>query len=218
MRIGVISKGAVGAFLQAHTEEESDLLLFGFNGTGQVSYEQELEGKTNRFEEVALLSAKNKCVVVSGCITDTHGHKRKSAVVAENGRLLGVSDLIHVVDGGEGVGGGASLRVYETRVGRMGVVVGEDLRFPEVLHALTVCGADFVVCPFERSKEIDTVVLRALAYCYGTPVLFCANGYASVADAFGNLPFASFDSPSFFDFTIAREYHLISTRRKCTMA
>ncbi len=217
MRIGFVSKGAVGAFMKSHAEESADLFIFGFNGTGQVSYEKELQGKTNRFEEVALLSSKRKCVVVSGCVTDTHGHKRKSAVVAENGRLLGVSDVMHVVDGGGGTGGGATLRVYETRVGRMGVVVGDDLRFPEVVRALTVCGADFIVCPFERAGERETVLLRAYAYCYGTPILFCSDGYAAVADATGTLSFSSSASPVFREFAFTREYHLVETRQKFTM-
>ena len=97
MRVRFVSKGGMHAFKEL--EEGADVFLFGFNGMGEVSYEKELKGESDFFERVALLSKSTQSVVVCGCITDTRGHKRKSAVVAENGRLLGVSDMLHVLDG-----------------------------------------------------------------------------------------------------------------------
>ncbi len=192
---------------------QADIFIFGFGGMGEVSYEKELKGETKDFEDAATLSKNSKAVVVCGCVTDTRGHKRKSALVAEKGRLKGVSDMLNVVDGV--VGCGAALRVYDTDIGKMGVAVAEDLHFPEVVRSLAICGSDFIVCPFGKSIDVlQSVLLRASAYCYGVPILFCADGYCMLADTSGNISFASPYSPAYVDFENIREYHLIETRRR----
>ena len=44
-------------------DDEADLILFGFNGVGEVSYERELKGQTKYFEDIAVLSKKAKNIV-----------------------------------------------------------------------------------------------------------------------------------------------------------
>ena len=223
MRICFVSQGRLGDFRGAAGEEwgengckkqtQTDIFLFGFGGMGEVSYEKELRGETKAFESAALLSKETKAVVVCGCITDTHGHKRKSAVIAENGRIKGVSDMLNVVDGE--VSCGAALCIYDTRLGRMGVVVAEDIHFPDVVKSLALCGCDFIVCPYGKIfHSLQSVLLRSNAYCYGIPILFCADGYCMLADISGDITFASPDSPAQLSFENVHEYHLIETRRR----
>lgn len=212
MRICFVGQGSLRSFKEEGVEA-CDLVLFGFNGIGEVSYEKELKGETAYFEDAALLSKTANATVVSGCITDTRGHKRKSAVVAERGRLIGVSDMLNVIDGA--VNPGAALRVYATKAGQMGLLVAEDLYFPEAIRALTLCGSDFIVCPFGgEANSIQKVLLRANAFCYGIPIFFCGNGYSMVADPFGNIAFESPNSPSIYEYRGVKEYHLIETRRR----
>lgn len=212
MRVCLVSRGALCALKDVCAEEKADITVFGFESMGEVSYERELKGETRFFEDAALLSKTHKNVVVCGCVTDTRGHKRKSAVVAENGRLSGVSDMLHVIDGE--MGSGAALRIYETKAGKMGVAVAEDLRFPSVIKSLAVCGSDFIVCPCGQVGEIHSVLARAHAYCYGLPVIVCGNGYSAIADATGKITFATPESPAFFDLCLRKEYHLVETRRR----
>ena len=210
MRVRFVSKGGMHAFKEL--EEGADVFLFGFNGMGEVSYEKELKGESDFFERVALLSKSTQSVVVCGCITDTRGHKRKSAVVAENGRLLGVSDMLHVLDGEWG--SGANLSVYQTRKGKLGVLVAEDLYFPEAVHALALCGSECILCPFGAiSSTLECVYARAYSHAYGTPIYLCADGYAMLA-AQGEVVLASPVSPLTVAFEPRKEYHLIETRRK----
>ena len=217
MRIGFVSRGTLRAFKEAYCascdKERADVLLFGFDSVGEVSYEKELKGESDFFADVALLSKAGQNVVVSGCITDTRGIKRKSAVVAENGKLLGVADMLHSVD--KKIGCGAGLKIYDTKQGKMGIVVAEDLFFDEAVNALAMCGCDFVVCPFGRVLDsLQSVLLRAYAYRYGLPVLFCAQGYCMLAKPSGELAFATPKSPAFFAFENSKEYHLIETRKR----
>ena len=213
MQVGFVSSGGLRAFADTYGGEKTpQLFVFGFADNGEVSYEKELKGETDFFETVARFSKRTQAAVVCGCITQTLGHRRKSVLVAENGKLLGVSDMLHAVDGE--LSAGAMARVYATRAGRMGVIVDEDLLFPDVLSALSVCGCDFIVCPFGRADGIQSVLLRAEAYIYGVPILFCAEGYLAVANVNGEIEFASPLSPFYTDFMWKKEYHLIETRRR----
>ena len=216
MRVVFISRGAPNLEWSggdcACRLEEPDLIVLGFNAVGEVSYERELKGETDFFERVAKLSKAKDAVVVCGCVTDTRGHKRKSAVVAENGKLLGVSDMVNAVDGE--TAGGAVVRVYETKAGRIGVVVAQDLYFPEVINALAVCGSDCIVCPFEETGDIELAILRAHAFCYGVPLFFCGVGFSAVADITGAITVASAQSPFPVAFAVKKEYHLVETRRR----
>ncbi len=214
MRVCLISQGSLRDFKnQTGFCESAKVFLFGFNGIREVSYEKELKEETAYFSDAALLSKREKGVVISGCVTDTRGLKRKSAVIAENGKILGVSDMLNVMDGEFNSGGG--LRIYETHAGRIGIAVAEDLHYPEVIRSLAVCGCDYIVCPFGRiTDSLQSVLMRAYGYCYGIPILLCGQGYAIIADGKGNVPFASPQSPVFADFECVNEYHLIQTRRR----
>ncbi len=211
MQIRFVSKGSTAEY--ERSGEGTELTLFGFDGLGEVSYEKELKGESNYFERVAKISKEEDGVVVSGCITDTRGHKRRSAVVAEKGKLLGVADMLSAVDGACSCG--AELRIYETALGRMGVLVGEDLHFTEGVKALSLCGSDFIVCPYGRvAGELTSVLLRAHAYHFGTPIFLCGRGYALAASPKGELLFSSPHSPVVADFPIRKEYHLVERRYK----
>ena len=217
MRIGFVSCGQLRDFKENYCascdRERADVLLFGFNGIGEVSYEKELKGESDFFADVALLSKAGQNVVVSGCLTDTRGIKRRSAVVAEKGKLLGVSDMLNVVDGE--LNCGAALKIYETGVGKMGVVIAEDLFFFDVVKALAVCGCDFIVCPFGAVTDgLQTLLLRAYAFCYGVPIIFCGAGYSALANPTGELAFATPLSPAYTHLENFREYHLIETRKR----
>ena len=213
MRVRFVCRGSVAEEMPRETEPSAEVIAGGFLSRGEISYERELKGETRFFEGVAALSKKRRAVVVFGCLTDAKGFKRKSAVVAENGKILGVSDMLNALDGE--VGSGAALRVYETGKGRMGVIVAEDLYFPEVVKTLSVCGCDFIVCPYANPiGSVESVLIRAHAFCFGVPIFLCAHGYYAAASADGSLAFAGADSPAEFSFSPVKEYHLVETRRR----
>ena len=211
MRICFVTKGGLDAVGE---EAGADIVCYPLSALGEVSYERELKGETSLFEAVAMRSKALRCTVVGGCYTDARGIRRKSAVVAERGRLLGVSDLVNRIDG-SAFGAGAGVKVYETAAGRLGVVVGEDLYFPKVVETLSISGADAVLCLFEELSEgLELTLIRAHAFFYGLPVALCAFGYAAVADPEGRLFFASPAPVGRVTLPKEREYRLIETRRR----
>ena len=214
MRICFVTKGGLDAVGE---EAGADIVCYPLSALGEVSYERELKGETSLFEAVAMRSKMLRCTVVGGCYTDARGIRRKSAVVAERGRLLGVSDLVNRIDG-SAFGAGAGVKVYETAAGRLGVVVGEDLYFPKVVETLSLSGADAVLCLFEELSEgLELTLIRAHAFFYGLPVALCAFGYAAVADSEGRLFFASPAPVGRVTLPKEREYRLIETRRRLTL-
>ena len=209
MRICFVTNGD----LNSSVSEGTDVVALPLSAFPEVSYERELKGETSFFEAVALKSKALRCVVVAGCNTDARGLKRKSAVVAERGRLLGVSDLVNRIDGSDR-GAGAGVKVYETLAGRLGIVVGEDLLFPKVVETLSLSGADAALCLLEELSEgLELTLIRAEAFFFGLPVALCAPGYAAVADPSGRLAFASPAPVSAFMLSKEREYRLVETRR-----
>ena len=168
MRICFVSDGDLNDYAENYSNTSADVVCFSFQALGQVNYERELRGETNLFEDAALLSKEGKNVVVCGCYTDARGVRRKSVVVAERGRILGVSDMVNRIDGGE-YRCGAGIKIFDTKAGKLGVVVAEDLYFPQVLQTLSVCGADVALCIFEEPNEtLEQTLIRAGAYFYVT--------------------------------------------------
>lgn len=214
MRICFVTNGSLSEHSTRLQERGTDIILCGFQAIGDVSYERELKGETNLFEDVAIFSKEMRGIVVGGCFTDVRGLRRKSVVVAEKGRILGVPDMVNRIDGGL-FRAGAGIKIYETSVGKLGIIVAEDLYFPRVGETLSVCGADMAICIFEQfSDSIEPVLARAQAYFYGIPFLLCGYGYAFVADIGGKVRFSSPQNLSTLELSREQEYHLVETRQR----
>jgi hypothetical protein len=194
--------------------KKNGVLVFGFNGLGLVSYKKELNGETEYFHDVAKLSKQTSGVVISGCDTDTYGVFKHSIVVADKGKLLGVTDMAHSIDESEFVAGG-SLRVYDTSAGKIGLLVSEDLFFPETSRVLALCDADIIICVFKKLESaMEQVMLRALSFANGVAMALIAKSYACVADIRGNIKVASSAEIIKTQLKIEKDYRLISSRRR----
>ena len=213
MKVRLVGRGRLVDGQQSCMDGDEDLVIYGFGGLEEVYYDKELKGESDSFERAARLSKQTQSVVVCGCITDTRGLKRKSALVAENGKLCGVSDATRSVDGA--MNAGAGLRVYDTKIGKMGVAVAEDVLFPEVMSALAACGSDFIVCPFGVLRDtMPQVLIRSYAYLYGVPIFLCGVGYSVAVGADGEIVLATPQSPVSLSVDNRKEFHLVEMRRR----
>jgi len=79
-----------------------------------------------------------------------------SPVFDADGRLLGVTRMLHITDYegfyeqsyySPGAPGDRGMPVYDTRIGKVGVAICYDRHYPEVMRALGVAGAELVVIP-----------------------------------------------------------------------
>ncbi len=192
----------------------ADLIVFGFNGLGLVSYKKELSGETEYFQDVAKLSRQSSAVIVCGCDTDTYGVFRHSAVVADKGKILGVSDSVYSVDESEFVAGG-SFKVYQTSVGRIGVIIAEDALFADSAKVLAMCDAEFIICIVKRLHNfMPQIIMRANAFSNGVAMALVAKEHVSVSDIRGKIVLSTSADVAQTKIKIEKDYHLVSSKRR----
>lgn len=195
---------------------DCDVALIGFNALGDVDYESELRGKTEKFGEIARLTRISACGALCGCKTDSRGLKRKSVAVADRGKLLGISDMLHVIDA-EDYKSGAGLGVYQLGGYKVGLCIENDLFFPENIKALSLCGCNLIAVFMENSADsMPPLLIRAYAYLYGVPVVMCAGKCAYFADITGAIA-TSNQKITPFVADPKNCYRIISTRNRGLM-
>jgi len=143
-------------------------------------------------EELLELSARHKLVIV-GSMPEPNGDKVFNTVyVADNGRLSGVYRKIHLfslLGEDRAFSGGDSWLLAETTIGKVGVIICYDLRFPELSRRLAVEGAQVICVPAQWPKprqEHWRTLLRARAIENQLYVVACnACGTIGKLDFFG---------------------------------
>ena len=131
---------------------------------------QELAKRTPEvIEEMRRLSAQYNMVLV-GSLPEPDGEKVcNTAYVLDQGRLAGKYRKIHLfslMNEDRSFTGGNSWLVTDTSVGRIGVFICYDLRFPELARRLALEGAEILVVPGEWPKPREEhwrTLLRARA-------------------------------------------------------
>ena len=193
---------------------KQDVVVFGFNGLGLVSYKKELNGETEYFQDTARLSKQISSVVICGCDTETYGVFKHSAVIADNGKILGVCDMVHSLDESEFVAGG-NFRVYDTSGGKIGILIAEDLFIPESSRVLALCDADIIICLFKKIEDYTPqLMLRANAFANGVPMALCGKNYVAVSNIKGNITLSSSNDIVKTKIKTEKDFHLITSRRR----
>lgn len=134
---------------------------------------KELNNLANRtpqvVEELGRISAETGMVIV-GSLPEPHDDKIcNTAYVMDRGRLVGKYRKIHLfslMGEDRSLVGGESWLVADTHIGRIGVFICYDLRFPELARRLAVEGAEILVVPGEWPKPREDhwrTLLRARA-------------------------------------------------------
>ena len=209
----IICVAAGGSIKDAANLPRCDIAVFGFKGLGEVDYESELRGVTDKFEDCARLSKTAGCGVVCACKTKSRGILRKSVAVADRGKLLGISDMTHVIDC-EDWKSGAGLGFYSVGGYKIGLIVENDLLFPECFNSLSLCGCNLIIAVAEELKDnVPPLLIRAYSYLYGVPVVMCAGTMAYFSEVSGAIAGSS-QQFSMFEITPQNRYHLITSRTR----
>src|SRR6185369_2664956 len=120
-------------------------------------------------DELLAFSRELKLVIV-GSMPEPNGDKVFNTIyVADNGKLAGVYRKIHLfslLGEDRAFSGGDSWLLAETSLGKVGVIICYDLRFPELSRRLAVEGAQVICVPAQWPKprqEHWRTLLRARA-------------------------------------------------------
>jgi omega-amidase len=153
----------------------------------------ELAGRTAGIvDELLQLSRELKLVIV-GSMPEPHGEKVfNTAYVVDNGRLTGVYRKLHLfslLGEDKAFDSGDSWLMVETSLGKIGVIICYDLRFPELSRRLALEGAAVICVPAQWPKprqEHWRTLLRARAIENQLFVVACnACGPIGKLDFFG---------------------------------
>ncbi|NTV49443.1 MAG: carbon-nitrogen family hydrolase [Geobacteraceae bacterium] len=143
-------------------------------------------------DELLLLSRELKLVIV-GSMPEPNGDKVFNTIyVFDNGVTAGVYRKIHLfslLGEDRAFSGGDSWLLAETSIGKVGVIICYDLRFPELSRRLAVEGAQVICVPAQWPKprqEHWRTLLRARAIENQLFVVSCnACGIIGKLDFFG---------------------------------
>lgn len=193
---------------------DCDIVVFGFDGLKKISYKRELSGEENLLSKFASLSKKTKKIIISGAITDNYGVIRKSAVISENGKLLGISDMnLNVNASGFSQGGG--YRVYQTSKGRIGLLIGDDIIDFDGIKSMALCDADVIIALLGcEEKPQHGFLIRSYSYLFGAPMLLISNEGAMASDIGGEICGGSREKICEILIPTKKSYRIIQSKRR----
>jgi len=154
-------------------------------------------------EKIAALSAEYSMVIV-GSLPEPHENKvYNTAYVLDNGEIKGKYRKIHLfslMQEDRSFDAGNSWLLVDTSVGKIGVFICYDLRFPELARRLAVEGAEILVVPGEwpkprqehwrtllRARAIENQLFIVAANCCGVVGKLDFFGMSMIIDPKGEL-------------------------------
>lgn len=194
--------------------KNSQITVLGFNSIGKISYKHELSGADNKLPDLASFSRRVKKVVIAGAVTDNYGILKQSLIIAENGKLLGISDMTLSINQTEYLGGG-SFKVYQTEVGRIGLLVGDDIINLDGVKAMSLCDADLIVAVVQNEEKPQyNFLIRAYAYLFGVPVMLLSKTGVIASDMSGEICGKSIENTAKLIIPTQKQYIVVKSKRR----
>ncbi|MCK4536567.1 MAG: carbon-nitrogen family hydrolase [Desulfuromonadales bacterium] len=176
---------AADALLRVNAEN-AQLAVLPEMWSGGYAYRKlpELAAQTPRVLDKVCEWSKNLQMVIVGSLPEAaDGHIYNTAFVVDGGEIIGRYRKMHlfsVMREDDFLGAGDSCLVVPTSVGRVGVAICYDLRFPELFRKLGLEGAEILCLPAEwpvprqlhwrtllRARAIENQLFVAAANCCG---------------------------------------------------
>lgn len=190
------------------------IVLTGFNSLGKVSYKCELSGVESKLSTLSSFSKKTGGVVIAGAVTDNYGILKKSVIIADKGKLLGISDAV-IGYGETAFQGGGTYKVYQTSACKIGVIVEEDVKNFDAVKSMSLCDADLIVIiSSQEEKKEHNFLIRAYAYLFGVSVVLLTKTGIMASDIYGEICGKSLENKSNLIIPVKRQYVLTKTKRR----
>lgn len=123
--------------------DKESLMVLAYGVIDSVNLVEELEGNSITLKKLAILSKELGITVIAGIDATIKEDTYCSAVVIDRGSILGISDMTHILSGEYTAGN--SLRLFDTSIGMIGLIIGDDIFYPECVRALCMSGASLLV-------------------------------------------------------------------------
>lgn len=171
-----------GADLICYPEVQLSPFFAQYEGRDATPYEVTLDSKyVEGFKEACrehhIIATPNFYVSEGGRTYDTN------LMIDENGELLGISKMVHVAQAYQFyeqdyyTPSEDGFIVYDTSIGKIGIVICFDRHYPESVRTCAVKGADLVVIPTANTKsepmELFNWEVRIPAFQNSTNIVMC---------------------------------------------
>ena len=163
-------------------------------GDTRFTYTETLDGETvKRFSEAA---KRHKMHIVAGLALSIDGSPYNTAVLFDdNGEIIGIHKKVHLPAGEElHFSHGDRLEVFETKFGRIGMLVCWDMQFPEAARELALADVDLIACPtygweniYGLSRAYENSVYIAAGMCTYRHGLWPENDPSCIVDNMGRI-------------------------------
>lgn len=194
--------------------DNSQIFVFGFNSLGKVSYKHELSGAESKLPMLSNFSRKVKGVVIAGAVTDNYGILKQSVILADNGKLLGISDTVLGYENSPYQVGG-SFKVYQTSACKIGVIVSDDVKNFDAVRSMSLCDADLIVAVTqEEEKPQYNFLIRTYAYLFGISVLLLTKTGVLASDGLGEICGKSIETKANLIIPVKRQYIACKSKRR----
>ena len=213
MKVCLVTEGELENFNQEKSQN-SEIIAFGFEGIKKLSYKKELRGETEELVKIGRLSRDTKSIVVCGTETENYGIKRLSVVVADKGKIVGIADQ-NAKSENSVYSSGGGYKIINTAIGKIGILVGEDLFCPEAVKSMSLCEADLIIAIYAGiSDHKPNIIARAYSLLYGVPICVCAKGFSFATTIKGETHFSSPQAVSVVDVPTKKVYREIVSRQR----
>lgn len=182
------------SFLAANCDD-----LFAATGTSTV---------TAAAERLSYLS---DTVVIAGI-----SEKRKSVILADKGLVRGSCEMVHDVGGNSG--GGQGYRVFNTDAGKIGIIVQDDLFFPESARILSLYDCEIIVSVLDSYADGAALMCRSNSFANGLNGVMSAYNSVTVTSYRGDIVYFNSGEISAFEIDIIRDRTFLNARKKSEYA
>ena len=127
------------------------------------------------YERIAHLCSVHSLYVAAG-MAEKDGERfyNTCALIGPDGKLIGKYRKTHTLNDEPLNTLGDSFPIFDTEVGKIGIMICYDRQLPETARILALHGAQMILNPAAGSHgEMNTNMIRTRAYENGVPVVFC---------------------------------------------
>ncbi len=192
----------------------ADLIIFGFNSLKRINYKNELAGSEDSLLKISKLSKRVKKTIIVGAYTNNYSVIRKSALVADCGKILGIYDM-HYKRQETCVSVGCGCKIYQTSIGKIGILIDDDIFNYDAVKSLAVCDTDLIVFLTDKKDKLELDFLfRAYSFLFGIPIIvLCPNGII-LTDQNGQI--TTYESKNKVDLILntRKNYSILTTKQR----
>ena len=105
--------------------------------------------------------------------------------------------------------------MYQTSVGRIGLLVSDDIINLDGVKAMALCDADLIIALIStEEKPQHNFLIRAYAYLFGLPILLLSKTGVIASDMSGEICGKSLEQNANLIIPTQKHYMLIKTKRR----